>query len=125
MTAGWKTWKGPQLQAIIRSGGREAVRDTANVILEASKQQVPHDEGTLQDSGIVVMAPGNHVGAAISYGGGSGTGHPIVPYAVRWHEEDANFQKGRKSNYLRDPVNQLGPKTYQRAMQKYIGSKLR
>ena len=28
-----------------------------------------------------------------------------TPYAVRWHEEPANFQRGRKNKYLEDPCN--------------------
>jgi len=40
----------------------------------------------------------------LSAGGGNGTGFQKVPYAIKWHEEEANFQKGRKNNYVRDPV---------------------
>lgn len=122
--AGWTSWHGKLLQNHIRAGGREAVRKTAHVVLEAAKQQVPHDEGTLQRSGQVVMAPGNQVGAAVTFGGGAGTGHPVVPYAVRWHENNANFQKGRKMRYLADPFNQLGPNAFLKAIQNEIGSRL-
>src|SRR5690625_5014357 len=123
--AGWTSWNAVALKGLIKAGGREAVRKTGHVVLEASGQQVPHDEGTLQRSGQVIMAPGNQIGAVISYGGGAGTGHPVVPYAIRWHEEDVNFQKGRKKNYLRDPLSQLGPRTYLKAMKDEIGGNLR
>lgn len=123
--AGWQTWHGVALTGLVRRGGREAVRKTSHVVLEAAKQQVPHDEGTLERSGQVIMAPGNQIGAVVTFGGGSGTGHPVIPYAVRWHENNANFQKGRKMRYLADPFNQLGPRTYLNAMAQEIGGKMR
>lgn len=123
--AGWKSWHGMALIGHVKSGGREAVRKTAYVVLEAAQQQVPLDESPLMKSGMVVMAPGDQIGAVVSFGGGSGTGHPIIPYAIRWHENNANFQRGRKRFYLRDPVNQLGPRTYLQALKQELGGAMR
>ena len=67
-------------------GLRKAVADTCYIVLEAAKQQVPHDEGTLMRSGMVVMAPEPDPAGVICFGGGPGTGHPIVSYAIRWRE---------------------------------------
>lgn len=122
---GWKNWKGPSLLQAVNNAGREAVRKTAYIILEASMQQVPHDEGTLMRSGIVLMAPDGSPEGLVCFGGGSGTGHPIIPYAVRWHENQANFQKGRKRFYLKDPVNKLGPSTLNKAIQTELGRLMR
>ena len=104
----WKSFHGQRLIERTESAMARAVLDATEAIGMISDQQVPHDEGILQGSKIVKANPADKLEVAISYGGGSGTGHPRVPYAVRWHENDANFQKGRKSNYLRDPVFQQG-----------------
>lgn len=121
---GWKNWKGNELKRLIDGAGRQAVRDTCEVVLEAAKTEVPHDEGTLERSGRVVMAPEGPAGV-ICFGGGPGTGHPIVPYAIRWHENSANFQKGRKRFYLKDPYNQLAAPTLKKALMFEMGEILR
>ena len=118
----WNTHK--VTRATIRAA-REAVRKACYVILGEAKQQVPLDEGTLKSSGIVLMAPGGIPEGLISFGGGTGTGHPIVPYAVRWHENTANFQRGRKRYYLRDPVNSLAKKVLNKALAQELGKVLR
>ena len=123
--AGWTNWKGDNLKASILAAAREAVHDTCEVVLEAAKQEVPHDEGTLERSGMVLMAPDGSPEGLICFGGGPGTGHPIVPYAVRWHENSANFQKGRKRFYLKDPLNRLGSKTLEKALNVRLGSVLK
>jgi hypothetical protein len=118
---GWRNWKGQELKAQVLLATRAAVRDTCHVVLEAAKQEVPHDEGTLMRSGMVLMAPDGSPEGVVCFGGGQGTGHPIVPYAIRWHENSANFQKGRKRFYLRDPLNRLGKSTLEKA----LGARLR
>lgn len=122
---GWKKWNGPTAVKIVKAGAREAVQHTLNVVMGAGKQQVPHDEGALQRSGIVVMDPHGKAQGVASFGGGPGTGHPTIPYAVRWHEQSANFQKGRKYRYLVDPFNQLAAKTLREALKMTVGRKLR
>lgn len=71
----------------------KASEDAANEVLRLSQQEVPHDEGTLQNSGIVE-----------EYGGGYAVGYHTV-YAARLHEHpEYNFQDGRKGKYLEDPI---------------------
>ena len=71
----------------------QAARDAAQALLDESAKQVPHDTGALELSGTVSSEPGH---AVVSYD---------TPYAVRWHETPANFQRGRKMKYLEDPAN--------------------
>ena len=120
----WKNWRGNELLRKVDIAGRMAVEDTCSIILEAAQQQVPLDEATLLRSGRVIMAPSGPAGV-ICFGGGPGTGHPIVPYAVRWHENSANFQRGRKRFYLKDPVSQLGKSTLKKALEMRLGEVLR
>ena len=73
---------------------------------------------------MVIMAPEPEPAGVICFGGGLGTGHPIVPYAIRWHENSANFQKGRKRFYLKDPYNRLAGPTLKNALVMRIGQVL-
>jgi hypothetical protein len=123
--AGWKSWRGKEIMKLINNGSRNAVEETCEIVLEAGKQEVPLDEGTLMRSGIVKMAPGNKPEGVISFGGGPGTGHPVVPYAVRHHEVEANFQHGRKKRYLADPLNCLGESTLKKALQQELRGRLK
>jgi hypothetical protein len=104
---GWTRWFGDEVKRLTNEACCKAVQKTGEVVLAAAKNEVPLDEGTLKDSGIVIMAAGNEPACCITFGGGQGTGFPIVPYAIRWHEHTANFQHGRKAFYLRDPFNRL------------------
>ena len=104
----WRSFHGNRLIERTERVLSEGVMEATEAIGMISDQQVPHDEGILQGSKVIKANPRDRMEVAISYGGGSGTGHPVVPYAVRWHENDANFQKGRKRDYLRDPVFQQG-----------------
>lgn len=64
-----------------------------NEILRLSQMEVPHDEGTLQNSGVVEVIDGV---TTIGY-------HEA--YAARLHEHpEYRFQKGRKGKYLEDPI---------------------
>lgn len=117
---GWSFWRGTELSAIIEAGSRKAVQDTSYAVLNASQREVPHDEGTLQRSGRVDMKPGTEATGCVSYGGGAGTGMPRIPYAVRWHENSAAFQKGRKHRYLADPLNRHGPVTLVRELENML-----
>lgn len=118
---GWRNWRGDQLIRLINRGAVNAVEDTGNIIIEASKREVPLDEGTLRNTGIVIMAPGNIPAGCVTFGGGSGTGFPIIPYALRWHQVSANFQHGRKRFYLRDPFNRLAKSTLQARLLANLG----
>ena len=112
----WENWRGPELINGINNVAVEAVKKTGYVIIEAGKSEIPLDEGTLRDTGVVIMAADNLPACVCTFGGGPGTGFPIVPYAIRWHETRANFQHGRKWKYLRDPVNRLGAATLEAAL---------
>lgn len=105
----WKRWRGKELINRVKGLSSKALIDTANAVKAESNQQVPHDEGTLQQTITVMANPANKLEVKIGYGGGGLSGFPIVPYAVKWHETPANFQKGRKHNYLRDPFNSIVP----------------
>lgn len=111
--SGWTNWRGEVLIRLIKNAATQSVKDTGEQILAASKMEVPLDEGTLEHTGVVVMAPGNIPSGCVTFGGGSGTGFPIIPYALRWHQVQANFQHGRKRFYLRDPFNRLAKSTLQ------------
>lgn len=109
----WKTWNGPKIKGLTRQAVGKANYATLEAIGSSADQQVPHDEGHLQRSKFIKV---EGLDGMISYGGGKGTGFPKVPYARRWHENSANFQKGRKSRYLADSYNQVGPRAYKNAL---------
>lgn len=82
----------------IKEGGRTATWAALDVLAKHSKAQVPLDTGALMASCTVDVSPDGMQGT-VSYD---------TPYAVRWHEEHANFQRGRKNKYLEDPANDGG-----------------
>lgn len=86
-------WDDSKIMAVIEASTEDALRDCAAFILDESRKQVPFDTGALSRSG---NSDADGSLAVISYD---------TPYAVRWHEEDANFQRGRKKKYLEDPLN--------------------
>lgn len=116
----WTKWNGVALKKMTEQAISEAVHATAEEIGAEADQQVPHDEGTLQRSKTIMKDPSDSTITHIGYGGGGVSGYPEVPYAVKWHETPANFQKGRKHNYLRDPVNSIGPQALLRNLKKVI-----
>ncbi|MBG9885533.1 hypothetical protein ABE10_02800 [Bacillus toyonensis] len=68
----------------------------AERLLALSAAQVPHDVGTLEESGTVERAKTPEGGAAVVYD---------TPYAARLHEHpEYNFQGGRKGKYVEDPA---------------------
>lgn len=111
----WRSFNREAAQSVMREATHRGFRYAADAILEVAKSEVPHDEGTLMNSGTVVDGP-EPMSVIISFGGGAGTGHPRVPYAVRWHENSANFQKGRKNRYLADPLYERGPEAVRRGV---------
>jgi hypothetical protein len=63
-------------------------------LLGVSRQLVPHEEGTLERSGRVVLIDDNR--GAVTYD---------TPYAVRQHEElDYRHDAGRQAKYLEQPM---------------------
>lgn len=118
MAMSWTYWRGRQLDAKMKSVVGNAMIDTANAVKAESLQQVPHDEGTLQQTITVMANPIDKTNVKIGYGGGGASGFPVVPYAIKWHETPANFQKGRKSSYLRDPLVTIAPRELKRNLNK-------
>lgn len=69
---------------------RAAVGDE---LLRLSQKEVPHDEGTLANTGISEEQGDDHI---VAYN---------TPYAARLHEHpEYSFQKGRKGKYLEEPI---------------------
>lgn len=81
------------LQQSLDGGVDKAAMDVGFEVLRLSQLEVPHDEGTLQNSGTVEEVNGDVI---IGYHN---------KYAARLHEHpEYRFQKGRKGKYLEDPV---------------------
>lgn len=71
----------------------QAMLDIGYELMRLSQKEVPHDEGTLQNSGTVETLRGDVV---VGYN---------TKYAARLHEHpEYRFQKGRKGKYLEDPI---------------------
>ena len=79
--------------AAVDRGLPKNVLDIGFEVLRLSQFEVPHDIGTLQNSGTVEEIDGNVV---VGY---------HQPYAAKLHENPQyTFQKGRKGKYLEDPI---------------------
>jgi len=104
------------LKDALQKAGRRGIQAALDCLARESKKQVPLDEGPLKDSCMVSVEPDGSEGV-VSYD---------TAYAVRWHEQDANFQRGRKKKYLEDPANDGGVQAemlriLQSEIQKQIG----
>lgn len=76
----------------VNRGGRKAVE----YLLAESREEVPHEEGTLERSGTASWDDSQMRGA-VSYD---------TPYAIPQHERlDLRHDDGRKAKYLEDPFN--------------------
>lgn len=76
------------------SAGKFSALAIGNEIMRLSQQEVPHDVGTLQNSGDVEQDGDNVI---VGY---------HTPYAARLHEHpEYRFKKGRKGKFLEDPIN--------------------
>lgn len=77
--------------------GRDRAQEEAgDELLRLSQAEVPHDVGTLQNSGHTER---DHDDVLVGYGGAA------APYAARLHEHpEYRFQKGRKGKFLEDPL---------------------
>lgn len=117
---GWVRYHGKALKKLTDRQVEQALVETASATKGEVLKQVPLDEGTLQDTVMWKVNPNNRKEVAISAGGGFGTPFTEVPYALKWHEQPANFQHSRKHNYIRDPVNNFTP----RALKKVLTKKL-
>lgn len=85
----------PNLEKSLNAGVKKGLLDAGLEIMRLSQMEVPHDEGTLQNSGTVEVLPNGDV--VMGY---------HTPYAARLHEHpEYRFQKGRKGKYIFDPIN--------------------
>lgn len=83
-----------RLKAKLPEATLDSNQAVADEVLRLSQLEVPHDEGTLQNSGAVETLPNGDV--VLGY---------HTNYAARLHEHpEYNFQKGRKGKYLEDPI---------------------
>lgn len=89
-----------RLTRLTRSKNMDAINRIADMLLSLSQKEVPHDVGTLQNSGHVEYAKDlDEPEAIVGYGGMS------APYASRLHEHpEYTFQNGRKGKFLEDPL---------------------
>ena len=85
----------PNLDKAMQRGVRKGLLDAGLEGMRLSQHEVPHDEGTLQNSGTVEVMPNGDV--VMGY---------HTPYAARLHEHpEYRFQKGRKGKYISDPLD--------------------
>ena len=111
---GWTSFKGDRLAKKIEKAAGNATKIAADVIGEEADQQVPLDEGTLMAS---QRKETEGLTTALGYGYMPNGGKDKIPYALKWHEVPANFQHGRKNNYLRDPVKSKGRRALTKALE--------
>ena len=84
------------IQGAMREGAVRGLQKGMEHLLQVSRKEVPHEEGTLERSGVASVDPGTLTGA-VSYD---------TPYAVRQHEDlTLGHDAGRKAKYLEDPAN--------------------
>lgn len=88
-------WHGPKVMAATRKAAARGLLLGAEHVLEEANRLVPHEEGTLQGSGVASVDEGALRGA-ISYD---------TVYAVRQHEELTwAHDDGRQAKYLETPL---------------------
>ncbi|WP_218004735.1 minor capsid protein [Microtetraspora niveoalba] len=79
-----------------RAGAVRGLRLAAEHLLKVSRDLVPHEEGTLERSGVASVDEGE-LRAAVSYD---------APYAVRQHEDlTLKHDEGRQAKYLEEPMD--------------------
>lgn len=89
-------WEGRAWLERTKVAARDGVQKALEHTLGESNKVVPHDEGILERSGKVLMAPTGPQGAIVY----------DTPYAVRQHEEMTwKHAPGRKAKYLEDAMN--------------------
>lgn len=92
----WKPGEDPM--PIINNAAQRGVGLAAEHVLGESRKVVPHEEGTLERSGVASNElKGNVARAAVSYS---------QPYAIDQHESmHYRHKKGRTAKYLERPLN--------------------
>jgi hypothetical protein len=85
-----------QLDARMEAGAVKGLTLAEEHLLQVSREQVPHEEGTLERSGVASVDESTLTGA-VSYD---------TVYAVIQHEAlDFKHDAGRKAKYLEDPAD--------------------
>ncbi|MFI6814429.1 HK97 gp10 family phage protein [Nonomuraea sp. NPDC050328] len=85
------------LDQAVHDAAAKGLKKALEHLLQKSREQVPHEEGTLERSGTVVVDEGELVGA-VSYD---------TPYAIIQHEDlTLKHDEGRKAKYLEDPADE-------------------
>lgn len=85
------------VDARVEKGALKGLAVALEHLLQVSRDQVPHEEGTLERSGTVDVDAEESRGS-VSYD---------TPYAVIQHENlDFAHDAGRKAKYLEDPLNE-------------------
>lgn len=88
-------WYGARIAAIAHSAEGKALWSGASELLTRANEKVPHDEGTLENSGDVDVDLAG-LEAVVSYD---------TPYAARLHEHpEYNFQGGREGKWLENAL---------------------
>ncbi|MGW6498549.1 hypothetical protein [Nonomuraea angiospora] len=95
----------------MEAGAVKGLKVAMEHLLQKSREEVPHEEGTLERSGTPSIDEANLIGA-VSYD---------TPYAIIQHE-DLTFRhdEGRKAKYLEDPFD-----AEQQTMQELIAAQIR
>jgi hypothetical protein len=114
MTLTYRWRPNPAALPAIRDGAEAGLRLALEHVLGVSNARVPHEEGTLERSG---MASVDGLRGAITYD---------TPYAVRQHEElEYRHDNGRQAKYLESAVNDeraTSAKIIQTAIRRRIGT---
>lgn len=95
---------------------KDAMRGTAQEVLDESQRIVPVDKGTLKDSGTVKepVVDANGIEVEITYGGAASK------YAFFVHEDlSARHKDGKTAKYLEIPAEAAAPTFVRTVMQRY------
>lgn len=120
----WRNWQGDELIRRVNEACLSAIYETCEGVGAVADSQVPLNEGPLKASKTIKTEMRKNPMGSISYGGGKGTGKPKIPYALKWHQQQANFQHGRKRFYLRDPFNKFAPDLIKTSLREKLGGVL-
>lgn len=92
----WKVSINPSVKDIVSGAAARGLGLGTEFLLGESNKKVPHEEGTLERSGVASVDP-NELRGAVSYD---------TPYAVRQHEDmTARHDDGRTAKYLENAMN--------------------
>jgi len=100
----------PEINAKIKAAAVISVRKTAEILLEKSKDHVPHDKGTLENSGSVdyIETPPT---ASVFYD---------TPYAIKLHEHPEYKFKGKGQGKWLVNAKNNNVNTLKAAMQRFM-----